>query len=193
LIVEHDNLASPRFASNPPDRCYYCKKKGFAELFSIARTYGIKVVADGLNADDLRDYRPGRRAGEEMGVLSPLKEAGLTKIDIRSLSRRLNLPTAEKPANPCLATRFPYGTEITPEGLRRVKAAEEALLKMNIPLVRVRHHGNLARIEVPPECLAGIVENAGRLVSIFKEIGYVYVTLDLQGYRTGSMNEALER
>lgn len=193
IIIENQGLDNPDFTRNSPDRCYYCKKKEFNELFKIAVKHGIKVVADGLNADDLKDYRPGIRAGQELGVLSPLKDAGLTKEEIRVISRRLRLPTADKPANPCLASRFPYGTEITSEALRKVRTAEEILREMGIPQVRMRHHGNLARIEVPKQYAGLVVENAERVVKCFKEIGYIYVTLDLQGYRTGSMNEALEK
>ncbi len=149
-------------------------------------------MVDGVNTDDLSDYRPGIRAGEELGVRSPLKEVGLTKEEIRALSRKLGLPTAEKPANPCLASRFPYGTEITLAGLKQVGAAEAVIRKAGVALVRVRHHGNLARIEVPPECIPLVMENSAEIEKSIRDIGYKYITLDLRGYRMGSMNETLD-
>lgn len=192
LMIENRDLDDPVFAGNPPDRCYHCKKNEYGRILKLARERGIEVVVDGLNADDLSDYRPGIRAGQEMGVQSPLKDGGFTKEEIRALSRKFGLPTADKPPNPCLASRFPYGTAITPEGLRKVGSAEDALRKMGIPQVRVRHHGELARIEVPPEYLQFVVERAAEAVKSLKELGYAYVALDLQGYRTGSMNEILQ-
>lgn len=191
IVFTAKGLKSAAFRNNPPDRCYHCKKEIYTELLKLARERGIKCVADGVNADDAADYRPGIRAGIELGVKAPLKEAGLTKQEIHALSRQLGLPTAGKPANPCLASRFPYGTEITRKGLEMVHAAEEFLRGLGIAQLRVRHHGNLARIEVPPDCLWLMVEKSAETVAKFKEIGYNYVTLDLQGYRTGSMNETL--
>ena len=189
LMVENRDLDNPVFASNPPDRCYHCKKNEYGEILEIARERGIKVVVDGVNTDDLSDYRPGIRAGEELGVRSPLKDVGLTKEEIRALSRKFGLPTAEKPANPCLASRFPYGTKITMEGLKQVGAAEAVIRKAGVPLVRVRHHGNLARIEVPPEYIRLVMENSAEIEKSIRDIGYKYITLDLRGYRMGSLNE----
>lgn len=191
IIVNNQDLNNPAFSNNPPDRCYHCKKNAYAEIIEMARLRGIKVVVDGVNAGDLSDYRPGMRAGIELGVRSPLMDAGLNKEEIRALSSKLELPTAEKPANPCLATRFPYGTPITPQSLRQVGAAENYLNKLGIPQVRVRHHGNLARIEVPDAYLRFVVNKAVEVENKLKELGYTYVALDLRGYRTGSMNETL--
>lgn len=193
LIIKTCGLANPGFKGNPPDRCYYCKKEIYTALLELARERGIKAVVDGVNAEDTGDYRPGIRAAQELGVRSPLREVGLTKEEIRFMSRSLGLPTADKPASPCLASRFPYGTEITPEGLKQVAAAEDVLRKMGIPQLRVRHHGDLARIEVPGECLQLVTEKAEQVSKTLKELGYTYVALDLQGFRSGSMNETLSR
>lgn len=191
LVCQARGLAGAAFTGNPPDRCYHCKKELYAQLLEMAREKGFEFVADGVNADDAADYRPGMRAGVELGVKTPLQEAGLTKSEIHELSRKLGLPTAGKPANPCLASRFPYGTEITRQGLEMVHRAEVFLRDLGIPQLRVRHHGNLARIEVPAEHLKTVAENSGKVAEKLKEIGYTYVALDLQGYRTGSMNETL--
>lgn len=193
IVWETNGLRSAAFRGNPPDRCYHCKKEIYTGLVSLAREKGIHYVVDGVNADDAGDYRPGIRAGIEMGVRAPLMEAGLTKLEIYALSRQLALPTASKPANPCLATRFPYGTEITREGLEMVHRAEEYLRGLGILQLRVRHHGNLARIEVPQDCFGLLTERSAEVAVKFKEIGYAYTALDLQGYRTGSMNETLSR
>jgi uncharacterized protein len=192
LVIEINDLEKPAFFSNPPDRCYHCKKNIYGTLLDQALKRGIITVADGANADDAHDYRPGTRAANEMGVVSPLKEAGFTKDEIRVMSRKLGLPTADKPASPCLATRFPYGMRITREALRQVAAAEAAIRKTGIPVVRVRHHGDLARIEVPGEYFQILMGRAAEVEKELKAAGYVYVTVDLRGYRTGSMNETLK-
>lgn len=192
LLYATSGLKSAAFSGNPPDRCYHCKKELYGLLLSLAGDKGLNCVVDGVNADDAADYRPGMRAGLEMGVKAPLKEAGLTKRDIHALSRELSLPTAGKPANPCLASRFPYGTEITREGLAMVHQAETYLRGLGIPQLRVRHHGDLARIEAPREHLGLVVEKSAEVFARLKKIGYTYVALDLQGYRTGSMNETLD-
>lgn len=191
LVIEINDLEKPAFFSNPPDRCYHCKKNLYGTLLDQALRRGIIVVADGANADDAHDYRPGTQAGQEMGVVSPLKEAGFTKDEIRAMSRKLGLPTADKPASPCLATRFPYGTRITREALKQVAAAEAVIRKIGIPVVRVRHHGDLARIEVPGEYFQVIMGRAAEVEKELKAAGYVYAALDLCGYRMGSMNEML--
>jgi uncharacterized protein len=191
LVIEMDDLERPAFSSNPPDRCYYCKKNILGTLLDQALKRGIIVVADGANADDMHEFRPGMRAGYEMGVVSPLREAGFTKDEIRAMSRKLGLPTADKPASPCLATRFPYGMRITREALKQVAAAEAIIREIGIPVVRVRHHGDLARIEVPGEYFHLIVGRAAEVDRELKAVGYVYTALDLCGYRTGSMDEAL--
>lgn len=192
MIFEARGLKVEGFSKNPPDRCYLCKKDLYAKLLETAGSMGFQQVVDGVNADDTDDYRPGLRAGEELGVKTPLKDAGLTKSDVYSLSRILSLPNAGKPASPCLATRFPYGTEITRAGLQMVSQAEEYLKELGIPQIRVRHHGNLARIEASQAFMGLVMEKSGEVSSKLKQIGYGYIALDLQGYRTGSMNEALE-
>ena len=191
--VVSDELDVPGFADNPPDRCYLCKSELFRVVGEIARTHGIACIADGTNADDRGDYRPGRRAARELGVLSPLLAAELGKDDIRKLSRRIGLPTAGKAAFACLASRFPYGTRITEEKLVAVGALEDELRAMGFAQFRVRHHGDIARIEVEPDAIVTLCapDARSRIVSAGKAAGFLYVAIDLQGYRTGSMNEAL--
>jgi len=186
-------LGSNAFLKNPPDRCYFCKLRIFGEIKAIAKQRGLAAVCDGSNADDARVYRPGMRAIKELGVRSPLFEAGLTKDDIRRLSKRLRLPTWNRPPMPCLATRFPYGQPITQEGLRRVGGAEAILKEMGLSGCRVRDHGAVARIEVNPADFGRItIRNRVRLVRDLKRLGYTYVTLDLEGYRSGAMDEVLK-
>lgn len=193
ITIETRELEFPGFADNPPDRCYYCKKELFVLLLETATREGIAWVADGSNADDAGDHRPGMRAACELNVRSPLKEAGLTKADIRELSKAMDLPTWNKPAFACLSSRFPYGEKITDAKLRMVAAAEEYLFGLGFRQVRVRHHGDTARIEVPAEDIPRITSEAIRpgLVAAVKGVGFTYVTMDLQGYRSGSMNEVL--
>lgn len=188
-----EELDIPEFSDNPPERCYHCKKELFSKLWKIAREHGFKHVADGANYDDLGDYRPGMKAGAELSISSPLKDAKLTKSEIRKLSKRLGLSTWNKPSMACLASRFPYGTHITHEKLSVVGEAEQFLRELGIKQLRSRHHGNIARIEVLSEDLAILLKNGIRekIVEKFKRLGYTYVTVDLSGYRTGSMNEAL--
>lgn len=190
--VESNELEIPGFAENPVDRCYYCKHELFEKLKAIATRYRMRTVLDGTNADDVGDDRPGRRAARELGVVSPLLEAGFTKADIRRASRALGLPTADKPAMACLASRFPYGSRITEQGLTAVERVEDGLRALGFRQVRVRHHGDIARLEVEPEeigrlCAPAMARRVARLV---KAQGFVYVAADLEGYRTGSMNEA---
>jgi len=193
ITIITEELAHPEFFQNPPDRCYYCKQELFSRLREIAETEGIDYIADGSNADDERDFRPGMKAALEMGVRSPLKEAGLTKEEIRILSKRMGLPTWNKPSLACLASRFPYGDEITAGRLQMVAEAEDCLRGLGLEQVRVRHHDSLARIEVPLEEMGRFsqAEFRDQVVERLKCIGYSYVTLDLQGYRSGSMNEVL--
>jgi len=193
LIISSEELNIEGFASNPTNRCYYCKKELFTKINAIANENGAQYVFDGSNIDDDGDYRPGMQAARELEVISPLKEAKLTKDDIRELSKDLGLPTWNKPAFACLSSRFPYGNEITAPKLKMGDEAEQFLLDMGIRQVRVRHHGEIARIEVAPEERVQFfdVEVMNRIGERFKEIGFTYVTLDMLGYRTGSMNEVL--
>ncbi len=194
-IVETRELDDPRFAANPPDRCYFCKQHLFGDLWTIAREEGLAAVVYGANADDLGDHRPGMRAAQELGGRAPLLEAGLTKEDVREASRHLGLPTWDKPAMACLSSRFPYGTPLTPDALRRVGAAE-AFLRREIGLrqFRVRHHDPVARLEVPPDEWGRVLEEPARqrIVERLRELGYLYVALDLAGFRSGSLNDALK-
>ncbi|MFQ5710905.1 MAG: ATP-dependent sacrificial sulfur transferase LarE [Candidatus Geothermarchaeales archaeon] len=195
IVVNTNELDDENFASNPPERCYYCKKELFSKLMELARQHGLHHVVDGSNYDDLRDLRPGMRAASEFGVRSPLQEAMLTKEEIRTLSKEMNLPTWDKPPFACLSTRFPYGTKITREKLSRVERAEEFLAGFGIKQLRVRDHGDIARIEVLKEDMHMFLDKdlSERIVDSFKALGYTYITLDLQGYRMGSMNEPLGR
>jgi len=191
FVIESNELDVPGYRENPPDRCYFCKLELFEQLTDLARQYDLAVVCDGTNADDLSDHRPGRRAACEMEVASPLAELGFTKEDIRAESRKLGLPTAEKPSFACLASRFPYGEEITADRLDIIDKAETALRDYDLGQIRVRYHGTVARIEVDPSQLKNVVEKAEAIVEAVKACGFKYVALDLQGYRTGSMNETL--
>ncbi len=189
--IRSTELEVEGFIRNPPERCYYCKTDLYGDLRELAARRGFQTVIDGSHAEDALDYRPGLRALDEQGIVSPLKEAGFTKEEIRELSRRLGLPTADKPANACLASRFPYGEAITPEALERVGQAERVLREAGFRIVRVRHHGDVARIEVPAEDRDRLLAAAESLVPELKRLGYVWVSCDLEGYRSGSMNEAL--
>jgi uncharacterized protein len=190
-LVVSEELDIPEFKDNPRDRCYYCKKELFGKLREIADAEGLPNVLDGTNLDDLGDLRPGRRAAAEIGVRSPLEEAGLTKDDIRQLSQALKLPTWNKPAFACLSSRFPYGTAITAERVDQVGKAEEALRVLGFRTLRVRYHGDVARLELGQEefeAATGTLRE--EVLQCVKAAGFVYVAIDLQGYRSGSMNEA---
>lgn len=193
IIVESNELEIPNFAENSEKRCYFCKSELFKIACEKAAAMGFANVVDGSNADDLRDYRPGKTAAAELGVRSPLQEAGLTKDEIRLISRDLGLPTWDKPSFACLSSRFPYGTAITPDRLEKVARAEDLLRSLGFRQFRVRYHNETARIEVDPAAITRFLDEGLRkdIVEGFKEIGFVYVTLDLQGYRTGSMNEPM--
>ncbi len=193
VILDVDVLGIENFADNPPDRCYYCKKTDFGSIIKAASEFGITAVADGSNVDDTGDYRPGMRAMKELGIISPLKEAGLSKSDIRMLSKEAGLPTWDKPAAACLASRFYYGEKITQEGLIRVADAERYIRDQGFKGIRVRVHGDLARIEVSSADITALASEPvrERIVSELKRLGFRYVSLDLIGYRTGSMNEVL--
>lgn len=193
LVVDSHELERPAYLRNDPRRCYHCKHELYTLTGAYARRLGLKHVANGANVDDLRDYRPGLEAAREFGVRSPLVEAGLAKAEIRELSRALGLPTWDKPALACLASRIPYGTAVTVERLTLVDRCEGVLRGLGFRQLRVRYHGDTARIEVSPEELGRFAERALReeVVRRFREAGFIYVTLDLAGYRQGSLNEAL--
>jgi uncharacterized protein len=193
-VIHTRELENPEFAKNPPRRCYHCKRELWGEMRRVAARKGIPHILDGSNVDDRGDFRPGAQAGRELGIRSPLREAGLTKDEIRRLSKRFGLPTWDKPSLACLASRFPYQTPIEKETLVRVGKAEDHLRDLGLGQLRVRHHGDTARIEVDPADFAVLTAegNRRRLVARLKKLGYLYVTLDLAGYRTGSLNEALD-
>lgn len=193
LIIETSELDVPGFSDNPPNRCYLCKRELFGKIRQVALEKGIKVIFDGSNADDRGDFRPGRKALKELGVRSPLEEAGLGKEEIRALSRALGLPNWERPPFACLASRFPYRTRITRRALERVDRAEDFLFHLGFRLFRVRDHGEVARIEFGPKELRELWEGGlvSKVVQGVKSAGYQFVTLDLEGYRTGSMNRTL--
>jgi uncharacterized protein len=195
IRIDTDELKDEAFAANTPDRCYHCKKELFGKLIAIGRERSIRWVADGSNIDDLDDFRPGGRAAAELGVRSPLREAGLTKQDIREIARGMGLPTWDKPSFACLSSRIPYGTRIEPDILRRLDEAERFMKGLGFRQVRVRHHGNIARIEVEPGEIPRLASPDIRLkvADKFKELKYLYTTMDLGGYRTGSMNAVLDR
>lgn len=192
-LITIDAAELQSVAHNPPDRCYHCKRVVFGKFRQLAEAEGIPYIVDGTNADDLKDYRPGMKALEELGVRSPLKEAGLTKAEIRALSREMGLPTWDKPAFACLATRLPYGTFITPEKLAQVDQGESFLRSLGLKQFRLRHHEELARLEVGSEDFDLILAHRQEITQKLKSLGYTYVTLDLEGYRTGSMNETLNK
>ncbi len=193
LVLNTSELAIEGFASNPPNRCYFCKTELFEKLKDIAKQHRFLHVADGANLDDMEDYRPGLEASKELGVKSPLKEAGMTKKDVREASKMLNLPNWNKPAYACMSSRFPYGQSITKEKLKMVSEAEKYLRGLGLEQFRVRHHETIARIEVLPEDIRFLIKPSTRneLIEKFKAIGFTYITLDLEGYRSGSMNEVL--
>jgi uncharacterized protein len=193
MVIETAELDNPRFVANPPDRCYHCRLELFGRLRDIAKAEGLKNVVDGSNGDDLNDRRPGSRAAAELGVRRPLQEAGLTKAEIRALSRELGLGNWGKPSLACLASRLPYDTPITREALVAIDRAESYLRSLGVGQVRVRHYGDTARIEVDSSDMAVLVDESNRegILSRFRELGYLGVAVDLAGYRCGSMNEGL--
>jgi pyridinium-3,5-biscarboxylic acid mononucleotide sulfurtransferase len=192
-FIATGEMEKAEYRANEPDRCYFCKQELFTQLNALARARGIAAVLDGANADDRGDYRPGRKAARELGVRSPLDEADLSKAEIRELSRRAGLPTWDEPASACLSSRIPYHSAVTPEKLAMIERAEDALLALGFRVCRVRHHGDVARVELGPDEMAKALEPATRdaIVRDLKAAGYRYVTLDLQGYRMGSLNEGV--
>ena len=192
-IIDTKEMENPEFVANPPERCYYCKRELFQELKPVALAEGLAWIADGTNADDSTDYRPGRKACAEAGVRSPLLEVGLTKDEIRLLSRQKGLPTWDRPASPCLASRIPYGTPVTEEALYKIAEGEKYLHSLGLRQLRLRHHGDIARIEVDEKDMALVLRDDIRrgIVNHMKSLGYGYVALDLTGYRTGSLNAGI--
>ncbi|HWQ13375.1 MAG TPA: ATP-dependent sacrificial sulfur transferase LarE [Roseiflexaceae bacterium] len=190
LVVRTHEIDDPGYAANAPDRCYYCKKTLFTELEPIARERGLAAIVYGAMADDLGGHRPGHRAAHEFHVRSPLIEAGIGKAEIRELARRLGLPNWNKPSYACLSSRIAYGEQVTAQKLRVLDEAERFIRTLGLRQFRVRHHDTIARLEVLPEDITAVVEHREAIVTRLKELGYVYVTLDLQGFRSGSMNEA---
>jgi uncharacterized protein len=194
VVISTEELSVESFVSNPPDRCFYCKDELFRKLRAIAAERHIETIFDGSNAEDTRDYRPGRKAAEIHGVRSPLAEYGFSKEEIRAMSRKLGLQTWDQPSSPCLSSRFPYGQRITVEALRRVEKAEDCLRGLGVREARVRDHGDTARIEVPEKDMPFLIDPAirRRITETLRSLGYHFVSLDLEGYRTGSMNRVLE-
>jgi uncharacterized protein len=192
-VIETKELESSDFANNPPQRCYFCKKELFSKLKDIAESEGIPYILDGSNYEDTSDFRPGAKAAEELGIRSPLKEAYLGKSEIRQLSKRSSLSTWNKPSLACLSSRFPYYTKIETKNLRQVAQAEDFLRKLGFVQVRVRHHGQIARIEIEPSEFPKMTDKKVReaVIKNFKKFGYIYIALDLAGFRSGSMNEPL--
>lgn len=195
LIIECEPLKIPQFKMNPIDRCYHCKAKLFKKLKDVAKERGLNFVVDGSNYDDIGDYRPGMKALKELGIRSPLKEAMITKEEIRSFSKKMGLKTWNLPSFACLASRFPYGKEISKEKLTMVDEAEKFLRGLNFRQARVRHHDQIARIELEKDDIKTFISKGlmDKVVKKIKELGFVYVTLDLEGYRSGSMNEPLKK
>ena len=191
VLVDTAELTDPRYADNTHQRCYFCKTELYSRLNDVAESRGLQHVVDGSNADDLDDFRPGMRAARQRGVRSPLQEVGLTKAEIRLLSERHGLRTWDKPAMACLSSRFAYGDPITVEKLRQVAAAESAVRRLGFSGFRVRHHDDIARLEVPREQFARAIESADELVDALRDAGYRHAVLDLAGYRSGSTNEVL--
>lgn len=192
-FIESSELEDPNYSANPSNRCYFCKSELFSRLEELRQELGMEVVFDGSNADDLGDHRPGRAAASESAVVSPLVESGMSKQDIRERSRHWGLPTADLPAMPCLASRLPYGVAVTREKLLMVERAEACLRELGFREFRVRHHESLARVEIAPGELprALDLEVLDRINRALRAVGYTYVTLDLQGFRSGSLNETL--
>jgi len=190
-LVDTEELSDPQFAANPPSRCYFCKTDLFSRLSKVASAGGYRAMLSGANADDTCDFRPGIKAGEALGVRSPLLDAGLSKADIRAASKAMGLPTWDKPAQACLASRVPYGQPITAEKLGRIEQAENVLKDLGFRQCRVRDHAPIARIEVPAEQIGDLVGQRQAIAAALTELGYTFITVDLAGFRSGSMNETL--
>ncbi|MDQ3926200.1 MAG: ATP-dependent sacrificial sulfur transferase LarE [Actinomycetota bacterium] len=193
LVVNTRELDNPNYASNPTNRCYFCKNTLYSDLKALAQEKGYACVVDGANKDDEGDYRPGRKAAKELDVVSPLAMAGMGKAEVRELAKHLKLPTWDKPALACLSSRFPYGQEITPEKLAQVARAEEYMRRRGYEQVRVRHHGEIARLEIGPDELERAFRERDEISTELKAAGFLYVALDLTGYESGSLNAALKQ
>lgn len=193
VVLDTGEFDNPSYVRNPTNRCYHCKTTLYTRLAAFIRDQKIAVIANGINADDYGDYRPGMEAAKEFGVRSPIAEAGMTKQDVRTLSFQLGLETFDKPASPCLSSRVQYGEEITPKKLKMIESGEEFIKSLGITECRVRHHNNIARIEVPTSqfVMLAASEVVARIDAHFRSLGYQYVTLDLRGFRSGSMNEVI--
>ena len=191
VLLETDEMEDPQFVANGPDRCYHCKTIRYRQLTGYARQKRYRYVVDGTNAGDVSDHRPGRRAASELGVRSPLEEMGFSKVEIRDLARSLELANWDAPSDACLASRIPYGRPISVQALARIEQAEGVLRELGFPQLRVRHHAEIARIELPGGELKAALALRAQIVTSLKLLGYTYVTLDLEGFRSGSMNEAL--
>jgi uncharacterized protein len=190
-VIESRELDDPRYRQNGPERCLYCKGEVYDRIIAHAKEIGFTTIVDGTNDDDAADYRPGRQAALQRGVRSPLQELGITKQEVRALSRALDLPTWDKPAAPCLASRIPYGTPVSAELMNKIERAEAAVKSIGIRELRVRHHGDIARIEVGPADFETILAHRERIIGELKGIGYLYIALDMQGFRSGSLNERI--
>lgn len=192
LEIPTHEMQDPRYTANPSNRCYFCKSELWRVLGAVAIERGLRVVADGSNADDAHDHRPGSRAAAEAGVRSPLRDASLSKAEIRELSRALDLPTWDRPAAPCLSSRIPYGLAVTPARLREIERAEDALRALGFRIFRVRHHGSTARLEFAAQEMQSALGRAGIIVRALREAGFMHVVLDVDGFRSGSLNEGLQ-
>jgi len=192
-VIRTEEFDNPEYIANAPDRCFHCKDELFDKLSVMARARGFAAVAYGANADDVRDFRPGHQAAAKYGIRSPLLDAGLTKAEIRQLAKEAGLPVWDRPASPCLSSRIPYGTRVTIQNVKMIENGEDALRALGFRQFRVRHHGDLVRLEIAPDELPKALDPqmALKFTEIFKKLGYKYVTLDLEGYRTGSLNEVL--
>jgi uncharacterized protein len=193
ILVESDETTDPEYLANTPERCFFCKKETYGRLSVYAKEHGFQVIVDGTNADDSGDYRPGRKAAGEFHVRSPLLEAGIGKAEVRQISKDLGLPNWDKPASACLSSRIPYGMPISLAVLSQVERAERVLHELGLRQFRVRHHGTVARIEAEASDFSNLIEHRNEVVSALKAIGYTYVSLDLAGFRSGSMNDVIKK
>lgn len=187
-IIQVNEFENEEFVNNPVDRCYQCKKFLFTKLLEFAKNNNLKYVVDGTNADDLNEYRPGLKALKELGVISPLAKCGITKKEVREMAKELNISVATRPSTPCLATRLPYNTKITPKLLEKIEKSEEFIKKLGFDVIRVRVHDNIARIEIDKEEFSSFLQKRDLIINYLKELGFVYITLDLEGFRSGSMD-----